>query len=240
MARSYRGDIPIENPEAYARAVQGQIYARAHAKRFKAWEAANPVLAAWLAFPGYEEIPMIGEKLAAYIAEAARMGYDVVAEPKEIIYTKHPAGPVPSFARDAINKWGSLTDKGNATLQRIYDERMATNATREAQRAAERASATPWVAGRQTITGVILSTKSVENAFGGSFKMLVKREDGSKIFVAVPVSIEGQGGGQLRGLWVTFDAKVEPSKDDPTFAFGSRPTKARAVWADDITSQETK
>lgn len=210
----HRNDI--ENPEAYARAIKASIYARATAKRAREWDAAHPELATWLNWDG-------GEYAADEDGQRVVVGWQ-----------KHPLGPVPSFARDAREKWGSLTDGQTAALQRIYDERTQRNTDREAQRAAEAATAQPWTAGRQVVEGVILSTKSIENDFGGAFKMLVKREDGSKLWVSVPSSIIGQGGGQYRGLWVQMTVTVQPKQGEETFAFGSRPAKARVIWAEGV------
>lgn len=214
MGRFDRHDI--ENPEAYARAVQGQIYARATAKRAREWDAQHPQLAEWLNYTGYADVPN--------------------AEENGFQHTPHPLGPVPTFAREAREKWGSLTEKATATLQRIFDERTERNAGREAQRAAEAASALPWAAGRQVVVGQILTVKVVENDFGGAIKMLVKREDGSKLWTTVPSQLLGGQSSELRGLWVQFTVTVQPKQGEPTFAFGSRPAKASAIWFEEVQS----
>jgi hypothetical protein len=75
--------------------------------------------------------------------------------------------------------------------------------------------------GRQTVTGVVLSTKVVEGAFGVTKKMLVKLENNSRVWVTVP-----GGSGIERDQTVTFTATFEVSKDDKSFAFGKRPVLA--------------
>lgn len=210
--KNYR-PTEIENPEAYAAAIKRNIYARATAKRQREWDEANPTLAAWLNWSGVQE----------------HAAPDFEGEPQtRYTYDAHPAGPVPSFARDAREKWGSLTEKGTATLQRIYDERMQRNTERAEQRAAEALTAVAWTPGRQQVEGVILSTKVVENDFGSAIKMLVKRDDGSKIWSTMPASIDIASSGN-RGLRIRFTVTVQPKDGEPTFAFGSRPTKGEVL-----------
>lgn len=79
---------------------------------------------------------------------------------------------------------------------------------------------------RITITGKVLCTKWVENNFGGSVKFLVHDHVGFKVWGTVPSSIQVEKGDE-----VTFDAKVTPSRDDSTFGFFKRPTKASVVEA---------
>jgi hypothetical protein len=223
MARSYRGYQIIENPEAYANAIQRSIYARATAKRQREWDAAHPQLAEWLTWGDDYNGPAYG--------------------PNGFI--KHPLGTVPSFAREAREKWGSLTEKATATLQRIFDERTANAAKRAEDRAAEAASAQAWQPGRQTVEGTIISTKLVPG-FSPSrwapavdvLKILVKRDDGSKIYLSCPRSIEDAHyarkqetnvNAELRGQRVRFTVTVEPKTEEPTFAFGSRPAKGEIL-----------
>ncbi len=48
----------VEYPEAYRTAVRNAIHGRASAKRRREWDAAHPVLAAWLDWYGYTYIPL--------------------------------------------------------------------------------------------------------------------------------------------------------------------------------------
>jgi hypothetical protein len=77
---------------------------------------------------------------------------------------------------------------------------------------------------RVTVTGQILSTKVVENGFGTCIKMLVETDEGWKCWGTVPSSLSDNAIG--RGTRIQFDAKLERSRDDRSFGFFSRPTKA--------------
>jgi len=111
------------------------------------------------------------------------------------------------------------------------------DATRDAMakrvaKAAEQA-AHPAPAGRVVVTGEITSTKVVENDFGVSYKILVKDDQGFRIYVSIPKAQAEQAEEELGLGWlpqvvgrrITFTATLSPSQDDASFGFGSRPTK---------------
>lgn len=77
----------------------------------------------------------------------------------------------------------------------------------------------PVTSERIRVEGRVVSKKWVENDFGGSLKMLVEC-DGFKLWGSVP-----RGLGAEVDARVAFMAKVEPSSDDESFGFYSRPTK---------------
>lgn len=105
---------------------------------------------------------------------------------------------------------------------------------------ADRPSA-PAPAGRVEVEGVVMSVKWIENDFGGALKMLVEAEPGYRVWGTVPkdltmILVEREDGWQEYrevnvGERVTFTATLEPSADDPAFAFAKRPSKARVVAA---------
>ena len=84
------------------------------------------------------------------------------------------------------------------------------------------------VEGRQHIVGTIVSTKVVNSDYGDTRKMLVRFDDGNKVFGTVPndlflaVDVD-----KMPGTRIEFDAKVEPKEDH--FGFFSRPTKTQVV-----------
>jgi hypothetical protein len=128
-------------------------------------------------------------------------------------------------------KYGSISDKQYAFLASLL-RFIETRPAREQAREIENAAAANCPVGRVTITGVVLSTKLVEDRFARSrygdattLKMLVKDDSGFKVFGTVPASLMA-GGDQLRGHRVTFTASVEPSRDDVKFGFFKRPTNA--------------
>lgn len=80
---------------------------------------------------------------------------------------------------------------------------------------------------RIRVTGTVLSTKSVEGYYGMQWKMLVRVPvDGGafKLWGTIPSAIDPEVGDT-----VTFMARVERSRDDESFGFFSRPTKAEVT-----------
>lgn len=226
----------IENPEAYGRAVTRSIHARATAKRRKAWDAANPVLSAWLNWTGYTET---AEEGAARQAAFDR-GEDVPS-PK---FERHAAGFVPTFARDGYNKWGSLSPKATELLQKIYNERTEKDEARKAQWAAEKATAQPWTAGRQVVEGVVVSIKWVEGFarhYGAAppqvKKIIIKRADGSRVYASAGT---GALSAAEKGDTVRVTLTIEPKAEEPTFAFGSRPAKGEILQTAAPAAEEAK
>lgn len=106
-------------------------------------------------------------------------------------------------------------------------ERNAQQAAQRAERAAQPEQVlTPAPSGKQTITGEVVSTKIVDNAFNryGTLKMLVLDDRQFKVWVTVPLSLNVE-----RGDRVTFTCTLEVSDRDACFAFGKRPTKASVL-----------
>lgn len=97
----------------------------------------------------------------------------------------------------------------------------------EEQAARDTEPKSPAPEGRVVITGEIVHTKFQDHQYGTTFKMLVKC-DGFRVWSTVPVAIESEDGQfiELKGRHVEFTATLEQSKDDETFAFAKRPTKA--------------
>lgn len=122
------------------------------------------------------------------------------------------------FAHDVVRKldqYGSLSDKQVngviASLQRDIEF-----AARKAAQVEEVKGDAPE--GRVEVTGEVLSVQERETHFGFVTKMLVKLGNNSKVWVTVP-----SGSGIERGDMATFKATFERSRDDKSFAFGSRP-----------------
>lgn len=100
-------------------------------------------------------------------------------------------------------------------------EAQAAAVLRMAAEQANEPAPAPVVEGRVQITGTVRSTKWVDNAYGGSRKMLVVDDRGFKVWGTVPSALSVE-----RGDRVSFTATVTASDDDETFGFYSRPTKA--------------
>lgn len=106
---------------------------------------------------------------------------------------------------------------------------------------ADRPSA-PAPVGRTEVEGVVVSVKWIENEFGGSLKMLVEAEPGFRVWATVPKDLLMIPVVKENGRWeewrevnvgerIAFIATLEQSKDDASFAFGKRPSKARVLSA---------
>lgn len=121
----------------------------------------------------------------------------------------------------------------------------------------QEANAAPVEAGKQTITGEISSIKTVESDFGSAVKVVIKDDRGFRVYgtlakslvdelwgrwYAETVGSQDDGYGSIlgdygteawfetaKGARVKFDATVDASKDDKSFGFYKRPTKAEIL-----------
>jgi hypothetical protein len=166
-------------------------------------------------------------------------------------------GYAPPFVREALEKWGGLTDGQLAAARRTFAKFVERAEGRDVEENARRARAPHWTAGRQTFTGTVQSVRVSEtvvayNTSATIVKGLVTLEDGRKVWTSLPKaamtedlanSDEGwtKGYEALKGLTLTMTVTIEPSDDDPTMAFGSRPhlPKARAKAATTSRNDET-
>lgn len=137
-----------------------------------------------------------------------------------------------------LDEWGHLTEKQEAAVRKIMADRKERAEKHNAEREAERAAAADCPEGRIALTGVIVSTDLRENAFGSTWKMLFKSDDGFKLWGTVPSALfnwfdedwrNRVGGDQMPGKRVSFTAAVTPSSEDEKFGFFKRPTKAEWV-----------
>ena len=89
-------------------------------------------------------------------------------------------------------RYGDISDKQVDLLRKLSDK-IANWDTVKAERAAkleaERAASKDCPTGKALITGEVLSTKFVDNQYGGSLKMLVRSDDGYKVWGSVPSSL---------------------------------------------------
>ncbi len=124
------------------------------------------------------------------------------------------------FANDVIGKlnlYGSLSEKQVAAVTaslRRDDEFAANFAARKAAEAVEVKGDAPT--GRVEVTGTVVTMKQKDTDFGVVTKMMVKLANNSRVWVTAPADVE-------RNDTITFKATFTVSKDDKSFAFGSRP-----------------
>lgn len=123
-----------------------------------------------------------------------------------------------------LTEYGSLSDKQVELCHKILRE--VTQLMAEPAQPEEKLDMAPT--GKVSVVGKVLSTKIVSSMYGDTFKMLLLTESPSKfkLWVTVPSAISGD---IENGAKVRLTCTVEPSKDDNTFAFGSRPSKAEVV-----------
>lgn len=148
--------------------------------------------------------------------------------------TEPKAGREEVTVTDIVGKlvqYGSLSDNQYGFLKTLLD-RIATRPEREAKRAAEDAAAKPCPSGRIEITGTVLTVKEQPSDYapGGSvLKMLVRADDGWKVWGTVPSILLESVGAVRNGVRVRFTATVTPSEKDNKFGFYKRPTNAAFV-----------
>lgn len=147
--------------------------------------------------------------------------------------------------RRKLVSYGYLTERQVAAVLRSKEREAEYQRRRQAE-AEELAQAEPLAEGRRSIVGVVLSTKWQESDFGSTLKMLVRQDDGNKVWGSVPESLQeltrpswDQETGDviepelenLKGARVEFTATVERSRDDAHFGFFKRPSGARLAPA---------
>jgi hypothetical protein len=121
-----------------------------------------------------------------------------------------------------------------AQKDRWEEERRA-----EALRLAEAGVKAPE--GRVEVTGVVLSAKEHQSQFGTAIKIVVKSDDGWKVWTTAPASLFSEVDVDTKvieevrealvGKRIKFVAALTRSDSDAAFAFGKRPTKASFVAA---------
>jgi len=144
-----------------------------------------------------------------------------------IAQAKTPAHAGNTFVADVLAKldrYGNLSDAQVAAVVKSLARDLET-AARKAAEALEVKGEAPE--GRQTVTGVVLTTKGQESDFGFVLKMLLKLANNSKVWLTVPA-----GADVKRGDVVTVKATFEVSRDDKSFAFGKRPYLVDVVHQD--------
>jgi hypothetical protein len=122
-------------------------------------------------------------------------------------------------------RYGSVSDKQVALIAKLIGD-IDRKAEIAAQREAEAAAALPIPAaeGRATIEGVVVSRKMVEGYYGNAVKIIVKHDDGWRVYGSEPSSVSANVGDRIR-----FDAMITVADDDPKFGFFKRPNKAEVV-----------
>jgi hypothetical protein len=143
----------------------------------------------------------------------------------------------PSFLWDMADTAARepLTERQTEVATRIMREQIA----RAQQRAEDEANAADIPSGTVTVTGEVISTRLEDNPYsprgGCTSRMLVKADDGWRVWVTIPESINdvnktipGNLGG-LRGARVRFTCEIQPKRGERAFGYGKRPRKAEIL-----------
>ena len=137
--------------------------------------------------------------------------------------------------RAKVRKYGSLSEKQETfalSLQKQIADRLVSGEDELKLRDARIASGLRAPSGRVTVSGTIISTKYVENDFGGSWKSLIELSNGTRAYGTIPNDeryLQYCGNGIFvrfdaeRGDEVELTATFEVSEKDPLFAFYKRP-----------------
>jgi hypothetical protein len=123
--------------------------------------------------------------------------------------------------RRAIVQRGDLTDKQRVAIRNYAEGKREWVVLKSGHDV----GATDAPEGRTQITGTILSLKWKRS----NLKMLLKADDGWKLYLNTPKSIIDT---VREGDTVTMKVTVQPLQDNPKFAFGKRPAKVEKVARD--------
>jgi hypothetical protein len=149
-----------------------------------------------------------------------------------------------SDVRSKALEYGRLSDGQIAAVERAFariarQEQWAAERRAEAQRLAEAGVKAPE--GRVEVTGVVLSAKEHQSQFGTAIKIVVKSDEGWKVWTTAPSSLFSEVDVDTKvieevrealvGKRIKFVAALTRSDSDAAFAFGKRPTKASFVAA---------
>lgn len=96
----------------------------------------------------------------------------------------------------------------------------------QAEREEQRRNSVPAPVGKQEVVGEVRRIKTQDTPFGITEKMVVRDDRGFTVWCTVPKAILDH---VEEGQRVTFVAHLSRSEDDETFAFGSRPHRARVL-----------
>ena len=132
----------------------------------------------------------------------------------------------------AVKTYGALTPKQTAAVAKW--QAGATKREEIATREREALKDVPALTlGRRILIGEILSTKWNDGNYGTIPKMVIRLDDGNKVWGTIPAEIENQAEGDidtLVGKQVFLVATVvAQSKDDPHFGFYSRPRDGKLL-----------
>lgn len=136
----------------------------------------------------------------------------------------------------AIEKWGDfIVDVSSKCYNGPISSRQADSLARAvagrlkylAKKAEDAENSSPCPDGVKTrVAGEVLTVKWKSSMYGEVLKMLVRDDQGFKVWGTVPKAVRD---GLEKGDRVEFVASLERSGDDEAFGFFSRPTQAKVL-----------
>jgi hypothetical protein len=131
----------------------------------------------------------------------------------------------------AVKTYGALTPKQTAAVAKWQaNSNRAEQIANEEKAKAENLPA--LTEGRRLLTGQVISTKWHDSDYGTTPKMVIRLEDGNKVWGTIPADIENATEGDidtLVGKTVSLVAGVKVSDRDPHFGFYSRPKDGKLL-----------
>lgn len=134
------------------------------------------------------------------------------------------------FLRDMkynYDRWGSLTERQLAATQNIMRARQE-QASKELFEAHLLKDAPLSPEGRQTVEGTVLSVKGQDTDWGYTYKMLVRLDDGNKVYGTVPAKIEQTLINQ-KDARIKFVATFTRKNGEDHFSYFKRPSNAEVL-----------
>lgn len=122
--------------------------------------------------------------------------------------------------RGKLIRYGNISGAQANLVVKLHEEGVARLAEL-ARRQEASASLQPLEAGRQQLSGTVLSVKDVETQYGVTTKLLLELDSGHRVYGTLPSSIIDAS----KGDRVSLTATVQPKGND--FGFYSRPSKAK-------------
>lgn len=157
------------------------------------------------------------------------------------------AGETLADMYERLVQYGSLSEKQIAFAKKLADEidnppeiKCDFCGGEHTAKDCPNRHAVPVTDDRIEIRGIVRSAGWRDNAYGMSLKGLVETVDGYRIWTTLPTSFldeayEAYEGDDydaerhVRGLGISFHAKIKRSDRDATFGFASRPTKGCVI-----------
>lgn len=152
---------------------------------------------------------------------------EVVVALTGLLTLHHDTGTTGNFFLNdmvrAFKNYGNLSERQAAAMLKTLADLESRKQREEAERVSPKPKM-PVPTGVVDIVGTVMSVKEQHSQWGTTWKCLVVDDRGFKVWGTIPSSAAWDKGDR-----VAFTANVEPSNDDESFGFYSRPRKVKAA-----------